>query len=179
MDQININGSLNLNEIKPHFIYKNYAANCREILNLKKMKFLQGAIDKFGYRQITIRHEGCDINYSSHRFIFECHFWLILKGFIIDHINNNKLTNNIKNLQIITQSENTKKNYKLKSREARAVRGICLDTGLIYDFKSRSFAGKVLEVHPMSIKFVCDNKTNTTVSKLMGHHYYFYYLFLQ
>ena len=167
---------INSNDIKPHFIYKNYVTYGEEILNLKKMKFINGLINKFGYRHTTISHDGCVINYLYHRFIFECHYGYIPDGFVVNHIDNNKLKNNIENLQIITHSANIKKNYKPCSNVARAVRAVCLDTGLISDFKSIKQASKFLDINNGSIKFVCDNIYNTAVSKLMGHYYYFHYL---
>ena len=113
-----------MEQIKPLFHCKNYATYCSEILNLKKMKFINGSIANSGYKQIAIRHKGCKNTYYYHRFIFECYYGTIPKGLLIDHINNNKLDNNIEKLQINTPSENSKKNYKPRSNVAIAVRAV-------------------------------------------------------
>ena len=140
---------------------------------------MKGSITNVGYRIISIRYECNVIHYSYHRFIYESHHGLIPDGYVVDHTDDNKLNNNIENLQIITQSQNLKKNYIKKSRVARPVRAICLNTGLINDFRSQKFAGKVLDVNMSSIKRVCENIQNTATSKTTGYQYYFHYLVLQ
>ena len=177
MTNFNINClDINIDEIKPHFIYKNYGAYCGEIITINKMKFHKGAITKLGYRRTSIIYEGFIISYSYHRFIYECFHGVIPGGYIVDHIDNNKMNNDINNLQIITQSENIKKNYTQRSRVARPVRSICIETLFIEDFKSQYLAAKSLNINHPSIKRVCDGIQNTAISKTTGYRYYFHYL---
>ena len=168
--------TININEIKPHFLHKNYGVYGQEIINIKKMKFIKGYINNMGYRKATIRYNGNTIHYYYHRFIYECNHGVIPDGYVVDHINNNKLNNNINNLQVITRSQNNINDYKLRSKLAKPVKSICLETGFIQDFKSMTFAGKILNINRRSIKFVCDNIYNTSTSKSTGLHYYFHYL---
>ena len=165
------NSDINIDEIKPHFLYKNYGSYCQEIINIKKMKLLKGLISKQGYRHVGIRYEGITIGYLYHRFIYECNNGVIPNGYV----DNDKLNNNVNNLQVITQSQNSKKNYKQRSYIPRPVRAICLETGFIQDFKSQSFAGQILNINPGSVKRVCDGITNTAISKITGYRYYFHY----
>ena len=168
--------TINIDEIKPHFMYKNYGAYCGEIINISKIKILKGVISNAGYRHTTIRHEGYTIHYDYHRFVYECHHGIIPIGYVVDHIDNNKLNNDINNLQIITPSQNNKKNHMRKSTVARPIRSICIETLFIQDFISMTLAGYVLDINRRSIKFVCDGITNTATSKSNGHRYYFHYL---
>ena len=168
--------TINIDEIKPHYLYKNYGAYGQEIITINKMKFHKGAINNSGYRLTAIRYNGNTIYYSYHRFIYECNHGIIPNEYVIDHIDNNKLNNDIDNLQILTQHQNLKKNYIQRSYVAKPVRAICLETGFIEDFRSQSFAGKSLNINPSSIKFVCDNIRNTAISKSTGYRYYFHYL---
>ena len=168
--------TININEIKPHYLYKSYGVYGQEIITINKMRLHKGAINNSGYRLTAIRYNGNTIHYLYHRFIYECNHGVIPDGYVVDHIDNNKMNNNIENLQVITQCQNLKKNYIQKSRVAIPVRAICLETGFIQDFKSMTFAGKILNINRRSIQFVCDGITNTSISKSTGLHYYFHYL---
>ena len=168
--------TINIDEIKPHFLYKNYGVYGQEIINISKMKILKGSVSNVGYRQVTIRYERNPNPYLYHRFIYECHHGIIPDGYVVDHIDNNKLNNDIYNLQIITPSQNIRKNYQPRSKVARPIRAFCIETFFIHDFKSRSFAAKILNVNKNSIKYVCDGITKTAISKSNGLHYYFHYL---
>ena len=168
--------TINIDEIKPHYLYKNYGAYGQEIITINKMKFHKGAINNSGYRLTAIRYNGNTIYYSYHRFIYECNHGIIPIGYVVDHIDNTKLNNDINNLQIITPSQNNKKNHMRKSTVARPIRSICIETLFIQDFISMTLAGYVLGINRRSIKFVCDNIYNTSTSKSTGLHYYFHYL---
>ena len=168
--------TININEIKPHYLYKNYGVYGQEIITINKMRLHKGAINNSGYRLTAIRYNGNTIHYYYHRFIYECNHGVIPGGYVVDHIDNNKMNNNIDNLQIITSSQNSKKNYIQRSRVAKPVRAICLETGFIEDFRSQSLAAKILNINTRSVKFVCDGITNTAISKTTGYRYYFHYL---
>ena len=168
--------TINIGEIKPHYMYKNYGVYGQEIINISKMKFLKGSVSNVGYRLTTISYGGYPIYYSYHRFIYETHHGIIPEGYVVDHIDNNKLNNDISNLQVITISQNNKKNHMRKSTIARPIRSICLETGFIQDFTSMTLAGNILSVNRTSVKKVCDGIYNTAISKSNGLHYYFHYL---
>ena len=74
------------------------------------MTFMRGSIINSGYRNTSKRHDGKLYRYLYHRFIFECNYGPIPDGFVIDHMDNDKLNYNKDNLQVISQSANIKKN---------------------------------------------------------------------
>ena len=48
-------------------------------------------------------------NYYIHRFEWECVRGVIPEGFVIDHIDSDRMNNKIKNLQLLTLAENVRK----------------------------------------------------------------------
>ena len=63
-----------------------------------------------GYLQCKVRKYGekNQKGYRIHRFVWECYNRLILDDKVIDHVNDNKDNNRLRNLQIMTQQENCK-----------------------------------------------------------------------
>ena len=51
-------------------------------------------------------------NTSVHRMVAECYLGSCPNGFVVDHIDGNKLNNHISNLQYLTKEENILKNPK-------------------------------------------------------------------
>ena len=64
-----------------------------------------------GYLNVGVRKHGQSglKAYQAHRFIFECFTALSQKGWLWDHINNNKEDNQLCNLKLVTQQQNFKK----------------------------------------------------------------------
>ena len=94
-----------------HPIYKKYAANkYGEIMNVRLRKAMRGNITKSGYLIFGLSISKNNIkSYLTHRFIYECFYGLIGKNKFINHINFIKRDNRLKNLEVVTQSENNKK----------------------------------------------------------------------
>ena len=95
-----------------HPVYKKYAANeDGEIIHVKLGKPRKGNLVHDGYFQIGIyiQQENKTKKYSSHRFVFECFYGLIEKNKQINHINFIRTDNRIKNLEVVSPSENIKK----------------------------------------------------------------------
>lgn len=78
-------------------------------------------IDKNGYVVTSVYNEKTN-RYNRllqlHRFLMKCP-----NGFVVDHINGNKLDNRKENLRICTQSDNTK-NHILSSNNTTGVSGV-------------------------------------------------------
>ena len=63
--------------------------------------------------------EGIQKYYLKHRFIFECFHGKINNAkLVVDHINNIKTDNRLQNLQLITQSQNMKKEHRKGRKSA-------------------------------------------------------------
>ena len=91
-----------------------------------KGKFLKGWITK-GYRYVSLCNNGITKKYRVHRLVAE-NFINNLNDFpVVDHIDENKLNNNVDNLTWCTQKENLDryfiprrpKNYKIRIRKSK------------------------------------------------------------
>lgn len=82
---------------------------------LSKEKLLKPVIIKSGYLIICLHKNLKQKSFYIHKLVAISFLNHIPCGFklVVDHINNNKLDNNVVNLQIITTRENTSKNKKL------------------------------------------------------------------
>ena len=171
-----------------HPIYKKYAANDEgEIIHVKLGKPRKGNIINSGYFKITIRLEKNKTKTClSHRFVFECFFGLIEKNKQINHINFIRNDNRIKNLEIVSPSENNKKSTVNKNytflkdirKKPKSVLAINLITKAESNFKSLYSAGKMLGINPGQVKMICDGQKycKTATSKINGQKYSFKYL---
>ena len=94
-----------------HPVFSNYAANKNgDVLSLKSEKILKMEKNS-GYLRFRIFNEKLEkrTNYSQHRFVFEVFKGPIPRCLEVDHINNIKTDNRIKNLQLLTHKQNVEK----------------------------------------------------------------------
>lgn len=75
--------------------------------NIKKAKILTPQISNAGYFRVTIREK----HYSVHRLVAEAFIPNPMNKPQVNHIDGNKLNNNVNNLEWTTASENQKHNY--------------------------------------------------------------------
>ena len=171
-----------------HPLYKKYAANEEgEIIHVKLGKPRKGNLVHGGYFQISIYIQENKIKkYSSHRFVYECFSGLIEKNKQINHINFIRTDNRLKNLEVVTPSENNKKSTVNKNyiflkdirKKPKSVLATNLKTKKEIKFESFYSAGKMLGINSGLIKMICDGKKycKTANSKVEGCKYTFHYI---
>lgn len=90
--------------------YENYSITEKSIItNIKTGKILKHTVDKYGYLQVSLTSNGISKTKRVHKLMAETFLNHISCGMkeVINHINNNKLDNNINNLEIVTPRYNT------------------------------------------------------------------------
>ena len=83
-----------------------------------KINDMAGSINNGGYKRVGVNNK----DYLNHRLIFLMHY-----GFLpaeIDHIDGNKVNNNIENLREATRSENNC-NVRTRADNTSGVKGVC------------------------------------------------------
>ena len=163
------------NDFWPHPVYDRWEANREGVVRHVKNKKDIGCLQKSGYLQITVRDGGIRKNYLKHRFIFECfHGKINDVKLVVDHINNFKIDNRLKNLQSITQSQNMKKEHRIgKNLPPIRVRAININSGESFDYDSNYESGKGLDINRASIAHVLNGIYKTATCKLDKKKYYF------
>ena len=147
-----------------HTVFDNYAASKNgEVINLKKKKKIKITKDSGGYFKFIIFSKKVEkpINYYQHRFVFEVFKGVIPRCFEVDHINNVKSDNRLKNLQLLTHERNVEKSKN------KAIISTCIETGKERRFISIKTASIELGISYDSISKICRKKGKTASSKKM------------
>ena len=151
-----------------HPIFRDYAASRNgNILSLKTKKVIKMSKEKQGYLKFTIYNKKIEkpLNYKQHRFVFEVFKGPIPKCFEIDHINNIKTDNRIKNLQLLTKKKNIQKSL------SKPIISIDIETGKEKRFISIKTASIELDINFSHISKICRKKCKTAKSKKDGKIY--------
>ena len=168
-----------------HPVYKKYAANeDGEILHVKLRKPRKGNLKNSGYLSFTIYLEkNKNKNYLSHRFVYECFYGPIEKNKQINHINSIRVDNRLKNLEVVTASENIRKSAKNRKfgcyrKNPKRVTAVNLFTKKETNFYSFYSVYKMLGINPGQVSMICEGKKycKTATSKINGQKYFFKYL---
>ena len=127
-----------------------------------------------GYLYFSIQNKKLikRISYSQHRFVYEVFKGPIPKFLEVDHINNIKTDNRIKNLQLLSPIRNIRKSL------GKPIISIKIETGEEIRFDSIKTASNKLNINYSLIKHICSKRKHykTATSKKDGCKYTFKFL---
>jgi len=104
--------------------YDNYVvSNFGNVKNTKTNKFLKPQVDMHGYYTVDLYNNNKRKHKKIHRLVIEAFIENIFNKPCVDHINNDRLNNNVKNLRYATSQEN-KRNSKLNINNTSSVKGV-------------------------------------------------------
>ena len=157
-----------------HPVFSNYAANKNgKVINVKTGRIIKMA-NSNGYLQFTIYNKKLEKrkNYSQHRFVYEVFKGPIPRFFEIDHRNAIKNDNRIKNLQLLTPTQNKQKSLN------KSIISINIENGKERRFISIKKASNKLEINCSKISNICCKRKyhKTATSKRDGSKYTFKFI---
>lgn len=140
-----------------------YVSSLGRIRNKEKNNLLKPSIT-CGYYKVRLSNNGLVKDYMIHQLVYK-----VFKGdydkenYIIDHIDGNKLNNDINNLRILTNSENVKAAlYETKTNSsAKRVAQYTKDGEFIKEFPSARSAAQALNLDSSTISKVCRGQNKT------------------
>ena len=144
-----------------HPVFSNYAANKNgDVLSLKSERILKMEKNA-GYLRFKIYNEKLEkrINYSQHRFVFEVFKGVIPSCFEVDHINEIKSDNRIKNLPPLTHKQNIEKSKN------KLIISINIETGKEKRFISIKTASNKLDIDSSLISDICRKRKHHKTAK--------------
>ena len=157
-----------------HQVFSKYAASKNgKVIKVKNGRIIRMSKNGNGYLKFNLSDKKKlekTYTYSNHRFVYEVFRGPIPSCLEVDHINNVKTDNRIKNLQLLTKKQNIQ-----KSRN-RPIISINIDNGKEKRFISIKTAAIELNIDAGNIPKVCRNKYKFLTSKKDGKKYTFRYL---
>lgn len=110
----------------PNTKYK--ISNEGEVLGIHG-QLLKGYKDSGGYHQLKMLLDGKVVTRCVHRLVWQAWKGEIPDGIWINHIDGNKLNNNLENLELTTPGDNHRHAYRVLQREV--VRGLKIHTAVL------------------------------------------------
>ena len=86
-----------------------YSATMCGLVLSSKHSPLKTWVTNAGYKQFHQYKGGGRVGTYVHRFVYEYYKGSIPEGFVVDHIDGNKLNNTVNNLQVLSVADNTLK----------------------------------------------------------------------
>ena len=109
--------------------FENYSvSNLGNIKNNKTGRILKPTINFHGYYQVSLCQDGNTYTKKIHKLVAEYFIPNLYNKKCVDHIDNNKLDNNVNNLRWATNHENNM-NQKLSSRNTSNYKGVSFHKG--------------------------------------------------
>ena len=142
-------------------MFSNYAASKNgDILSLKTKRIICMTKNSGGYLKFKY-------TYLQHRFVYEVFKGPIPRCLEIDHINNIKTDNGIKNLQLLNHKKNIEKSI------SKPIISINIKTGKKKIYISIKTAAIKLDINASNITKICTKKCKSATSKKDGKKYTF------
>ena len=156
-----------------HPVFSNYAARKNgDVINIKTKRIIKMISNGTGYLRFKICSRKLEKpkDYLQHRFVYEVFHGPIPRFFEVDHQNEIKSDNRIKNLQLLTHKKNIEKSKN------KAIISTCIKDGKERRFISIKKASIELDINAAHISNICRKKSKTATSKKNGNKYSFRYL---
>lgn len=141
----------NLGNIRSAYTSR-YNKKFKRAVIIERIKDLKQCVDKQGYKIVTLYKNNKRKTYKVHRLVAETFIPNPKALPVINHINENKIDNNVKNLEWCTQKQNVIHSIKRLSQRRRIVR----NDGKEYE--SIADAMKELGLKSNHISDVCNGK---------------------
>ena len=138
-----------------HPVFSNYAASRNgDVINVKTKRIMNIKKRVNSYLLFTIYNKKLEkpFTYLQHRFVYEVFRGPIPKCFEVDHVNNNKTDNRIKNLQLLTPRQNSEKSNN------RPIISINIETGKETRYISIKKAAIKLDINSAYISDILGKK---------------------
>lgn len=113
-----------------------------------------------GYLQVGLFKDGKSIKFLVHRLVYEAFNGQIPEGMEINHIDEDKSNNNIKNLNLMTHKENVNWGTAIE-RRSKPVIQYSLSGKKLAEFDSLSDASRRLSINPGNIYNVLNGRQKT------------------
>lgn len=95
--------------MKPVVNYENYQVDENgNVFNIKTHSWLKGSVGENGYKYYRLSKDGRKKMVYAHRLVAEAYLVNPNNDEVVNHINHNKLDNNVNNLEWVSYSKNTK-----------------------------------------------------------------------
>lgn len=118
-------------------------------VKLNEPKELAGS-EVNGYKVVSIRNGKTKMQCRIHRIVWIADHGIIPDGYVIDHINNNKMDNRSTNLQLLTAAENSQKARRDNLYKVHGEAGQAKITDEIHDFIQYVYGNADLSLRQLS-----------------------------
>ena len=154
--------------------YPDYAGTISgKIYSFKSRKDLQPRLDKESYARVVLYQNGKKKDMLLHRLVWAAvNQQDIPEGLEIDHLDRNRLNNNIDNLRLVTRDENIANSEKAK----RPVVAISIEGFGEFVFPSTLAAAHDLGINQGNVSSICRGKSKTAYSSSLRMPFTFKFL---